>query len=48
MKIFNHYIPKSLTFSQIVKYLQDNDKKILDFLSKRNDIQDNNNNDEII
>ena len=46
MKIFNHYIPKSLTFSQIVKYLQETNKKILDILSKKNDIQDNTN-DEI-
>ena len=48
MKIYNHYIPKSLTFSQIVKYLDDNDKKILDYLSKKNNITDNNNNDEMI
>ena len=47
MKIFNHYIPKSLTFSQIVKYIKDTDNKILDYLSKKNDIQDNNN-DEMI
>ena len=49
MKIYNHYIPKSLTFSQIVKYLEeDNNKKILDYLSKKNNITDNNNNDEMI
>ena len=47
MKIFNHYIPKSLTFSQIVKYLQETNKKILDILSKKNDIQDNAN-DEMV
>jgi len=47
MKIFNHYIPKSLTFSQIVKYLQETNKKILDILSKKNDIQDNTN-DELV
>ena len=47
MKIFNHYIPKSLNFSQIVKYLKDNYKNILDCLSKKNDIQDNND-DEMI
>ena len=47
MKIFNHYIPKSLTFSQIVKYLQETNKKILDILSKKNDIQDNSN-DEMV
>jgi hypothetical protein len=47
MKIFNHYIPKSLTFSQIVKYLQETNKKILDILSKKNDIQDNTN-DEMV
>ena len=48
MKIYNNYIPKSLTFSQIVKYLDDNNKKILDYLSKKNNITDNNNNDEMI
>ena len=47
MKIFNNYIPKSITFSQIVKYLYDNNKNILDYLSKKNDILDNNN-DEMI
>ena len=47
MKIFNHYIPKSLNFSQIVKYLKDNYKNVLDCLSKKNDIQDNND-DEMI
>ena len=47
MKIFNYYIPKSLTFSQIVKYLNDNDKIVLDYLSKINDITDNNNDDMI-
>ena len=47
MKIFNNYIPKSITFSQIVKYLYDNNKNILDYISKKNDIQDNNN-DEMI
>ena len=47
MKIFNNNIPKILTFSQIVKYLYDNNKNILDYLSKKNDIQDNNN-DEMI
>jgi hypothetical protein len=46
MKIFNHYIPKSLTFSQIVKYIKDTDNKILELLSKKKDIQDNN--DEMI
>ena len=48
MKIYNHYIPKSLTFSHIVKYLEDNDKKILAYLSKKNNITANNNNDEMI
>ena len=47
MKIFNYYIPKSLTFSQIVKYLNDNDKIVLDYLTKINDITDNNNDDMI-
>ena len=47
MKIFNHYIPKSLNFSQIVKYLKDNYKNVLDCLLKKNDIQDNND-DEMI
>ena len=47
MKIFNNNIPKILTFSQIVKYLYDNNKNILDYLSKKNDIQDNNNDDMI-
>ena len=47
MKIFNHYIPKSLNFSQIVKYLKDNYKNVLDCLTKKNDIQDNND-DEMI
>ena len=35
MKIFNHYIPKSFTFIQIVKDLQETNKKILDTLSKK-------------
>jgi len=35
MKIFNYYIPKSLTFIQIVKDLQETNKKILDTLSKQ-------------
>ena len=47
MKIFNYYIPKSLTFSQIVKYLNDNDKIVLDYLTKINYITDNNNDDMI-
>ena len=47
MKIFNNNIPKILTFSHIVKYLYDNNKNILDYLSKKNDIQDNNNDDMI-
>ena len=47
MKIFNNNIPKILTFSQIVKYLYENNKNILDYLSKKNDIQDNNNDDMI-
>ena len=48
MKIFNNYIPKTLTFSQIVKYLYDNNRNILDYISKKNDINDNNNDDEMI
>ena len=47
MKIFNYYIPKSLTFSQIVKYLNDNDIIVLDYLTKINYITDNNNDDMI-
>ena len=47
MKIYDYYIPKSLTFSQIVKYLNDNDKIVLDYLSKKNDITDNTNDDMI-
>ena len=47
MKIYDYYIPKSLTFSQIVKYLNDNNKIVLDYLSKKNDITDNSNDDMI-
>ena len=47
MKIYDYYIPKSLTFSQIVKYLNDNNKIVLDYLSKKNDINDKND-DEMI
>lgn len=47
MKIFNNNIQKSLTFSQIVKYLNNNDKNILDYLSSKKDIQDNNNEEMI-
>ena len=45
MNYFKNYIPKSLTFSQIIKCLEDSNPKILDYLSKKQNIQDNNNDD---
>ena len=47
MNYFTKYIPKSLTFSQIVKCLEDSNPKILEYLSKKQNIQENNNNDDI-
>ena len=44
MNYFTKYIPKSLTFSQIVKCLEDSNPKILEYLSKKQNIQENNNN----
>ena len=44
MNYFKNYIPKSLTFSQIVKCLENSNPKILEFLSKKQNIQENNNN----
>jgi hypothetical protein len=45
MNSFKNYIPKSLTFNQIVKCLENSNQKILEFLSKSQNIQENNNND---
>ena len=48
MNYFKKYIPKSLTFSQIVKCLEDSNPKILEYLSKKQNIQENNNNNDDI
>ena len=48
MNSFKNYISKSLTFSQIVKCLENSNKKILEFLSKSQNIQENNNNNDDI
>ena len=48
MNYFTKYIPKSLTFSQIVKCLEDSNPKILEYLSKKQNIQENNNNNDDI
>ena len=48
MNYFKKYIPKSLTFSQIVKCLEDSNPKILEYLSKKQNIQENNNNNDYI
>ena len=48
MNYFKNYIPKSLTFSQIVKCLENSNPKILEFLSKKQNIQENNNNNDDI
>ena len=48
MNYFKKYIPKSLTFSQIVKCLEDSNPKILEYLSKKRNIQENNNNNDDI
>ena len=47
MNSFKNYIPKSLTFNQIVKCLENSNQKILEFLSKSQNIQENNNNNDI-
>ena len=45
MNYFKNYIPKSLTFSQIVKCLENSNPRILEYLSQKQNIQDNNNED---
>ena len=47
MNYFKDYIPKSLTFTQIVKCLEHSNLNILEFLSIKNNIQENNNNEDI-
>ena len=48
MNIFKNYIPKSLTFSQIVKGVENYNNKILELLSLKQNIIEINNNDDII
>ena len=48
MNIFKNYIPKSLTFSQIVKGVENYNNKILELLSLNQNIIEINNNDDII
>ena len=45
MNYFKNYIPKSLTFSQIIQCLENSNIKILEYLSIKQNIQENNNND---
>ena len=47
MNFFKNYIPKSLTFSQIITCLENSNNKILEYLSKKN-IKENNNNKQDI
>ena len=47
MNFFKNYIPKSLTFSQIVQCLENSNMKILEYLSIKQNIQENNNNNDI-
>ena len=47
MNFFKNYIPKSLTFSQIVTCLENSNNKILEYLSKKNIKENNNNNQDI-
>ena len=48
MNFFKNYIPKSLTFSQIVQCLENSNMKILEYLSIKQNIQENNNNNNDI
>ena len=48
MNFFKNYIPKSLTFSQIVQCLENSNMKILEYLSIKQNIQENNNNNDDI
>ena len=48
MNFFKNYIPKSLTFSQIVQCLENSNIKILEYLSIKQNIQENNNNNNDI
>ena len=48
MNCFKEFIPKSLTFSQIVKCLENSNLNILEYLSIKNNIQENNNNNDDI
>ena len=47
MNFFKNYIPKSITFSQIVQCLENTNIKILEYLSQKQNIQENNNNEDI-
>ena len=47
MNFFKNYIPKSLTFSQIITCLENSNNKILEYLSKKNIKENNNNNQDI-
>ena len=47
MNYFKNYIPKSLTFSQIIQCLENSNIKILEYLSIKQNIQENNNNNDI-
>ena len=47
MNFFKNYIPKSITFSQIVQCLENANIKILEYLSQKQNIQENNNNEDI-
>ena len=47
MNFFKNYIPKSLTFSQIVTCLENSNNKILEYLSKKNIKENNHNNQDI-
>ena len=47
MNFFKNYIPKSLTFSQIITCLENSNNKILEYLSKKNIKENNHNNQDI-